>query len=105
LATFYIGCGATVVIWERFEQWSKTLYEGVRPFWKRKEDEKPVPPTKKKVLIFPIDHYNRLEGKEIVARLALLSKNELEEVNAYEKEHRNRKMILDAIERRLGERR
>jgi hypothetical protein len=103
LATFYIGCGATVVIWETFGHWSKTLYEGVRPFWKRKGDEKPILPSRKKVLLFPIDHYNRLEVKEVVARLAHLSENELEQVSAYEKEHRNRKTVVDAIKRRLGE--
>lgn len=104
LATLYIGCGATVVIWEKFEQWSKRLYEGVRPLWKRKGDEKPVlPSTKKKVVLFPIDHYSRLEVKEIVPRLVHLSKNELEQVRAYEKEHRNRKTVLDAIEKRIGE--
>lgn len=103
LAVFYIGCGATVFVWEAVEQWSEKLYSGVRPLWLRKSDEKPTSLQKKKVTLFPIDHYNRLDAGEIIERVNRLSKNELDLVRAYEKAHLNRHGVLEAIDRRRAE--
>jgi hypothetical protein len=103
LTVFYVGCGATVLVWEGFEQLSKTLYKGVRPFWRRKGVEKPISFQKKKVLLFPIDHYDRLNVEQIVERLPRLSKTELALVKEHETTHRNRNGVVSAIARRLEE--
>lgn len=103
LTAIYIGCGATVLVWETVEQWSRSLYQGVRPLWKRKHQEKTAPPRKKKVQLFPIDHYDRLNVEQIVEQLSRLSEDELHLVRDYEKTHRNRNGVSSAIDRRLAE--
>ncbi len=48
----------------------------------------------------PIKNYDQLTVNEITRQLDHLSEGEIEEVQAYEQEHNNRKTLIEAIESR-----
>jgi hypothetical protein len=51
----------------------------------------------------PIGGYDELTAQQVVTRLAGLSRDELERVRAYEREHRSRNTVFAAIEPLMGE--
>jgi hypothetical protein len=51
---------------------------------------------------FPISGYDELTAAQVVVRLDDLGDDALREVRDYEREHRNRKTVLRAIERALA---
>jgi polyhydroxyalkanoate synthesis regulator phasin len=52
---------------------------------------------------FPISRYDDLTAAQIVGRVAELSGPELRQVRDYERRHGNRKSVLAAIEKHLGD--
>lgn len=51
----------------------------------------------------PIDGYEELTARQAIERLGELSPAELRSLRDYERRHANRKLVLDEIERALGE--
>lgn len=49
----------------------------------------------------PVRGYDRLTVSQVVQKLDSLSSNEIGEIKSYEKEHKNRKTLLEQIDRRL----
>lgn len=50
----------------------------------------------------PVDDYDSLTVEQAVMRLDTLSREELEQVKAYEREHKNRKTLIEQLEKRLA---
>jgi hypothetical protein len=48
---------------------------------------------------FPIDEYNELTADEVTDRLDDMNEEELEQIRRYEEQHRNRKTVLEAVDR------
>jgi hypothetical protein len=59
-----------------------------------------APPTADQL---PIERYDDLTAQQVVAEVAHLTQEELDRVRAYEREHRSRATVLQAIEPRMGE--
>ncbi len=55
------------------------------------------------IAMFPISRYDDLTAAQIVDRIGDLSPAELRKVGDYERRHGNRKTVLAAIEKRLGD--
>jgi polyhydroxyalkanoate synthesis regulator phasin len=51
---------------------------------------------------FPITAYDQFTAAQVISRLSDLSSAELRRVRAYERQHKNRKGIQTAIDKRLG---
>ena len=51
----------------------------------------------------PIENYDEMNVDEIMAELDSLTADEVEELVIYESEHKNRKRIVEELDRRLGE--
>lgn len=49
----------------------------------------------------PIDDYQHLTVDEVESKLSGLDKGELKEIRDYEKKHKNRKTLLEALDREL----
>jgi hypothetical protein len=54
------------------------------------------------IATFPVSGYDDLSAAQVSDRLGDLSSAELRKVRDYERRNANRKSVLDAIERRLG---
>ncbi len=63
----------------------------------REKDERGESPDRD----LPIDDYQHLTVDEVTGKLDGLDDSELEEIKAYEREHKNRKTLLEALDRRL----
>ena len=48
----------------------------------------------------PVNNYQHLTVSQVQSLLSHLSKRDLRKIEAYEKKHKNRKGVLDAIDRR-----
>ncbi len=64
----------------------------------QEEDERGESPDR----TLPIDEYDSLTIEEIEDRLGTLAKRDLRRIADYEREHKNRKGVLDAVERERG---
>jgi hypothetical protein len=51
----------------------------------------------------PIDRYDNLTAQQIAARLRGLTRDELDRIRAYERDHRGRATVLRAVEPLMGE--
>jgi hypothetical protein len=49
----------------------------------------------------PIKGYQHLTVKEVIRRLGSLSQNEIKRIKSYEQKHKNRKTLLQQLERKL----
>lgn len=49
----------------------------------------------------PIEDYQHLTVDEVEAKLEGLDKGEIEQIRDYEKEHKNRKTLIEALEREI----
>jgi hypothetical protein len=101
---FYIGVGAV-----------RTAWEGIGKLWATARDtgairpmegvflSKPRPRSVRiKVPVLPIDNYSSLTADEVVKRLDGLSPDQLEFLRSFETEHKNRKTVLEAVNRMLA---
>ncbi|MGC8495497.1 MAG: hypothetical protein ACP5SH_27620 [Syntrophobacteraceae bacterium] len=50
----------------------------------------------------PIEDYDSLTVEQVVNRLDTLSREEVEQVKSYEREHKNRKTLLEQLEKRVA---
>jgi hypothetical protein len=104
-AIFFILCGAIVVIWESFGKAFQTVYEKGSEYGAdllSVSAPKPAP-QKVKVRVLPIDNYSHLSVDELLSRLETLSAEELAMIKSLEMAQQNRSVILEAIEKKLGE--
>jgi hypothetical protein len=102
---FFIVCGVIVVIWEGFGKAVQTVYEKGSEYG---TDLLSIPAAKPasqkvKVPVLPIDNYSHLSVDEIFARLKTLSAEELTMIKNFEMGQQHRSVILEAIEKKLGE--
>jgi hypothetical protein len=102
---FFIACGAVVIILERLLNLLKpSAGEGVQspsnPSVMRTSHGQP---ERIKVPMLPIDNYNQLDSIQVMNRLAGLSNEQLQMIRAHEARHKNRKGVLDAIDRQFAE--
>jgi hypothetical protein len=98
---FYIGVGAV-----------RTAWEGIGRLWATARDAGASRPSdvgvvsqprrgsvRIRVPVLPIDNYSSLTADEVVKRLEGLSPDQLEFLRSYEMEHKNRRTVLEAVNR------
>jgi len=102
---FFIACGAVAIILERLLSLLKPADgDGVQnPSIPSDARNAQGRPERIKVPMLPIDNYNQLDSKQVVNRLAGLSNEQLRMIRAHEARHKNRKGVLDAIDRQSAE--
>jgi hypothetical protein len=88
-----IGIGAVRVAFEGVERWLRTM----------RGSGSAAAPVRQRVPLLPIHNYSRLDPTEVIARLAALTPEQLQQLRRFEAEGRNRAEILEAIDRRLAE--
>ncbi len=66
-------------------------------------DEKERETAQVKVPVLPIENYNELTVEEVTARLDNLTADQLKMVRDYETAHKNRKGVVEEIDRRTAE--
>jgi hypothetical protein len=98
---FYIGVGAVKTAWEGIEKlWATARDAGAsRPLKVGIVSQPPRGSVRIKVPVLPIDNYSSLTADEIVKRLEGLSPDQLEFLRSFETEHKNRKTVLEAVNR------
>jgi hypothetical protein len=104
-AVLFILSGAVVVAWEGFGKLSHTVYgKGAQYGMDLLKRSAPKPPPQKiKVPMLAIDNYSQLPAEQIISRLEGLSPDELTLIKNFEMGQQNRSVILEAIDKRLGE--
>jgi hypothetical protein len=103
VTVFYIGVGAVRMAWEGVEKlWASARHSGaIRPVSAFFLSQPRPRPVKIKVPVLPIDNYASLTADEIVKRLEGLAPDQLQFLKSFETEHKNRKTVLEAVNRML----
>jgi hypothetical protein len=102
---FFIACGAIAIILERLMNLLKSAeeHQAQKPSSPSERRNAQGRPERIKVPMLPIDNYNQLDSKQVMDRLAGLSNEQLQMILAHEARHKNRKGVLDAIDRQFAE--
>ncbi len=103
-AVFYIGVGAMRAAWEGIEKlWASARDTGARgPLGGPVLPKPRLRPVRIKVPVLPIDNYAGLTVDEVIRRLEGLAPDHLRILKTFEAEHKNRKTLLDAVDRALA---
>lgn len=103
---FYIGCGAILVAWETIAELiqSAPAKKAGPPGARRPALEKQPLLPKVKIPLLPIDNYSRLGAGQIFGLLPTLSPEQLSLLRDFEVDHRNRRIVLRAIDEILSRR-
>jgi hypothetical protein len=100
----FISVGAVVTAWEKIGKILKPDYDGrsnepLEPSKLINSPSAEIIKVKIKVPLLPIDDYQLLTADQIIKRMKGLSQEQLETIWLFENAHRNRKSILEMIDR------
>jgi hypothetical protein len=104
---FLISVGAMATLWERFGKILNSKLEEhhlgriITPDSSAPPEGK-EPQGKVKVPLLPIDNYRQLSADQIIRKLKGFSHEELELIRQFESSHKNRKSLLEAVDRSLS---
>lgn len=103
-AVLFVGIGIALLAKDEIEKFFKAAYEKGAAYYEGSPAATNGARSSKKVKvpILPINNYNRLNPDQIIQNLEGLSPSQLQLVRDFEGSNKNRKRILQAIEKRLG---